>query len=127
MAASPRASPGCRCPASTSRRRSTRSRATTASLLEHYRRFLAFRRAHPAFAKGDIEFLAAEGDTLAFTRREGNEQIVCAFNLGAQAGDARSRLGAKLAAARRPRLSRRARDDGKIRLGGYGAWFGRMA
>ena len=31
-----------------------------ASLLEHYRRFLAFRRDHPAFAKGDIEFLAAE-------------------------------------------------------------------
>ena len=52
------------------------------SLLEHYRRFLAFRRAHPALAKGDIEFLAVEGDAIAFARREGNEQIVCAFNLG---------------------------------------------
>ena len=36
------------------------------SLLEHYRRFLAFRRAHPALAKGEIEFLAVEGDAVAF-------------------------------------------------------------
>ena len=53
-----------------------------ASMLEHYRRFLAFRRSFPAFAKGNIEFLAADGDTLAFARQEGNERIVCAFNLG---------------------------------------------
>ena len=54
------------------------------SLLEHYRRFLAFRRAHPALCKGEIEFLAAEGDAIAFVRREGNEQIACAFNLGSK-------------------------------------------
>ncbi len=52
------------------------------SLLEHYRRFLVFRRGHPALVKGEIEFLAVEGDAIAFSRREGNEQIVCAFNLG---------------------------------------------
>ena len=38
----------------------------------------------PKAAKGDIEFLAAKGDAIAFTRREGNEQLVCAFNLGDQ-------------------------------------------
>ena len=52
------------------------------SLLEHYRRFLAFRRAHRALVKGDIEFLDSPDDTVAFTRREGNEQMLCAFNLG---------------------------------------------
>ena len=51
--------------------------------LEHYRRFLAFRRNYPALVKGEIEFLAVEGDAIAFARSEGNERIVCAFNLGA--------------------------------------------
>ncbi|TJW29839.1 MAG: DUF3459 domain-containing protein, partial [Mesorhizobium sp.] len=54
------------------------------SLLEHYRRFLAFRRLHPALAKGEIDFIESQGDTVAFTRREGNEQIVCVFNLGSR-------------------------------------------
>ena len=61
-------SPGCRCPRSTWRSRSTRQAADPASLLAHYRRFLAFRRAHPALGKGEIEFLAVEGDAVAFTR-----------------------------------------------------------
>ena len=39
-----RRSPGCRCRRSIWPARSTRRRATPASLLEHYRRFLAFRR-----------------------------------------------------------------------------------
>ena len=93
-----------------------------ASMLEHYRRFLAFRRSYPAFAKGDIEFLSADGDALAFTRREGNERIVCAFNLGH--GQASIDLGADtgLAAGRRPWL-RSGRDatersgSGRIRPG----------
>jgi glycosidase len=42
------------------------------SLPEHYRRFLAFRRSHTALAKGDIDFIGSEGDTVAFTRRAGN-------------------------------------------------------
>ena len=60
----------------------TKQQGDPRSLLEHYRRFLAFRRDHPALAKGDIEFLAVEGDAIAFARDEGNERIVCAFNLG---------------------------------------------
>ena len=53
-------------------------------MLEHYRRFIAFRRNFPALTKGDIEFLAASGDVVAFTRGAGNERIVCAFNLGSK-------------------------------------------
>ena len=96
------------------------------SLLEHYRRFLDFRRAHPALAKGDIEFLAAKGDAIAFTRREGNEQLVCAFNLGDQPaeidlgdGDAVQPLSGHGFAG--------GLDGRTIRLNSYQAWFGRIA
>ncbi|PWK70637.1 alpha-glucosidase [Aminobacter sp. AP02] len=95
-----------------------------ASLLEHYRRFLAFRRAHPALAKGDISFLQAENDTVAFTRREGNEEIVCVFNLGST--PANVDLGGRgLQALAGHGLDGNA-NAGAVRLGGYGAWFGRF-
>ena len=51
------------------------------SLLNHYRRFLAFRRTCRPLVKGDIEFLRAEGPVVAFTRRHGNETVYCAFNM----------------------------------------------
>ncbi len=97
-----------------------------ASLLEHYRRFLDFRRTHPALTKGDISFLAAEGDAVAFTRREGNEEIVCAFNLGS--APAVIDLGG--AAAPQPLSGHGFSGNagaGAIRLGAYEAWFGRLA
>jgi alpha-glucosidase len=97
------------------------------SLLEHYRRFLSFRRAHPALAKGDITFLAGEGDVVAFTRREGNEQIVCAFNLGSR--PASVDLGAeKTAQSPLSGHGLSGTSEGRsIKLGSYGAWFGRFA
>lgn len=94
------------------------------SLLEHYRRFLAFRRLHPALAKGDIEFIESEGDTVAFTRREGNEQIVCVFNLGA--GLANIDLGGRALQPLPGHGFSGQTGAGSIRLGGYGAWFGRI-
>jgi len=95
------------------------------SMLEHYRRFLAFRRGHAAFAKGEIEFLAAEGDVVAFTRSHGNERIVCAFNLGAAPSEIDAGIGAAEALSGHG-LSGSA-SDGKIKLNSYGAWFGRLA
>jgi alpha-glucosidase len=96
------------------------------SLLEHYRRFLAFRRSHPAFAKGDIAFLQADGDVVAFTRRHGNEQIVCAFNLGSK--PASVTLGAGTACEALHGHGMKGREQGgEIRLDAYGAWFGRIA
>ncbi|MFA6157596.1 alpha-glucosidase [Mesorhizobium sp.] len=93
------------------------------SLLEHYRRFLAFRRMHPALAKGDISFLESEGDVVAFTRREGNEQIVCVFNLGAT--PASLDLGDRSPQPLPGHGFSGQASGGSIRLGGYGAWFGR--
>lgn len=94
-----------------------------ASLLEHYRRFLGFRRQHPALAKGDIEFIESEDDTVAFTRREGNEQIVCVFNLGSSPAEVD--LGQALQPLAGHGFSGQS-GTGSIRLGGYGAWFGRI-
>ncbi|KQU63954.1 alpha-glucosidase [Aminobacter sp. DSM 101952] len=96
-----------------------------ASLLEHYRRFLAFRRSHPALAKGDISFLDTQGDTVAFSRREGNEETVCVFNLGS--APATVDLGGKSLQPLAGHGLDGKTDAGAVRLGGYGAWFGRFA
>jgi alpha-glucosidase len=96
------------------------------SLLEHYRRFLAFRRDHPALVKGDLTFLETEGDVVAFTRREGNEEIVCAFNLGGSPAQLELGEGRSPQPLQGHGLAGQA-DGGRVRLGGYGAWFGRLA
>ncbi|MCG5475111.1 MAG: alpha-glucosidase C-terminal domain-containing protein [Sinorhizobium fredii] len=51
------------------------------SVLEHYRRTLAFRRAHTALLDGDMSFLATNQDVLAFTRKKGSETLLFVFNL----------------------------------------------
>ena len=94
------------------------------SLLEHYRRFLTFRRAHPALAKGDITFIESQGDTVAFTRRAGNEQIVCVFNLGAKPTEID--LGDRSLHPLPGHGFSGQTSTGSIQLGGYGAWFGRI-
>lgn len=91
------------------------------SLLEHYRRFIAFRKQHPTFTKGDINFIDTEGDVLAFTRRAGNDQVVCVFNLGS--------APATLKFAGTEPLTGHGMEaaavGGNIELPPYGAWFGR--
>ncbi|MCK8485039.1 alpha-amylase family glycosyl hydrolase [Aliiroseovarius sp. S2029] len=52
------------------------------SLLHHYRRAIALRRAHPALAKGAMEAMRVEGTALSFLRRAGDQVLWCAFNLG---------------------------------------------
>jgi alpha-glucosidase len=52
------------------------------SILEHYRRMLAFRRSHPALVAGAIRFIDAPEDVLAFVRSGEGEEIACLFNLG---------------------------------------------
>ncbi|MCY1664676.1 beta-galactosidase BglA [Rhizobium sp. SL86] len=58
------------------------------SVMEQYRRFLAFRREHLAFAKGEIAFLAPTESLLAYTRSFGNETLLCLFNMSADSIDA---------------------------------------
>ena len=51
------------------------------SMLAHYRRVLAFRRAHPELRTGAMEQIGATGSAAHFIRR-GDEALFCAFNLG---------------------------------------------
>ncbi|MBL8591407.1 MAG: alpha-glucosidase [Devosia sp.] len=53
------------------------------STLNFYRQALAFRRAHPVFASGDIEFLKVAEPLLAFRRTGKDGAITCLFNLSA--------------------------------------------
>ncbi len=51
------------------------------ALLHHYRRAIAFRKAHPALAKGTHDGVKHDGDVVYFTRAIGDDTIFCAFNL----------------------------------------------
>jgi len=55
------------------------------SVLEHYRRFLAFRRENPALSKGEITFLTYDEPALAYERQYGTETLLCIFNMSANA------------------------------------------
>ena len=52
------------------------------SILNDYRRWIALRQASPALRVGDLKFLDAPGDVLAFERSAGADCLVCVFNLG---------------------------------------------
>jgi alpha-glucosidase len=54
--------------------------ADQGSMLQHYRRALAFRRAHAVLRTGAMEDIAAVGGVTNF-RRRGDEDLFCAFNL----------------------------------------------
>jgi alpha-glucosidase len=54
-----------------------------ASVLNFVRRFLRFRRVHPALVEGDIRFLDAPPAVLAFERAAPQERLLLAFNISA--------------------------------------------
>jgi alpha-glucosidase len=64
-----------------------RQEADPASTLAFTRRFLAWRRSHPALVKGSIRLVDGPPDTIAFERAHGEERILCVFN--AAAGEVR--------------------------------------
>ena len=57
------------------------------SILAHYRRALAFRRANPVLRTGMMDAITAVGDVTSF-RRRGEVDLFCAFNLGESAAEA---------------------------------------
>jgi alpha-glucosidase len=54
-----------------------------ASVLEQYRRFLAFRKLHPALSKGQFQSLPVDDTVLGYKRQHGNETLLCLFNMSA--------------------------------------------
>ena len=51
------------------------------SMLAFYRAMIAFRRAYPAFAKGNFEVVRAEDTAISFVRRYQETAVFAAFNL----------------------------------------------
>jgi alpha-glucosidase len=94
-------------------------------VLQHYRRFLQFRRGYPAFAKGEIEFVETKGSVLAFLRIFGNEKLYCLFNMSGEP------VTKKLPRARLEVLEGHGFvfeiTDNEINLPAWGAFFARLA
>ena len=59
-----------------------RQEADESSMLHLTRACIALRKAHPALAVGELTLVAATDTLLAFERREGDETLLCVFNLG---------------------------------------------
>jgi alpha-glucosidase len=95
------------------------------SVLEHYRRFLAFRKLYPAFAKGEIEFSEPQEDALIFTRECGNEKILCVFNMSALETNVSLPAGEWQALTGHGFNSNNYGD--KIDIPAWGAYFARLA
>jgi alpha-glucosidase len=60
----------------------SRQQQDPASVLAFTRRFLRWRKAHPALVRGGIRFLDATEPLLLFERTDDGERLLCAFNLG---------------------------------------------
>ncbi len=124
MAASRRQSPGCRCRASISRKPSTCSRATPTRCSSTTGAFSPSAASIRRWPRATSTFIESEGDAVAFTRREGNEQVVCVFNLGSKPAEVD--LGGQALQPLAGHGFSGQSGTGSIRLGGYGAWFGRI-
>ena len=61
-----------------------------ASLLHEWRRYLAYRRAHPVLARGGLRVLELAAPLAGFVRFDETEEVVCIFNLS---GDAVGGIG----------------------------------
>ncbi len=95
------------------------------SVLEQYRRFLAFRRLHPSFAKGAIAFEPVEGAVLRYTRTLGNETVLCMFNMSG--ADATANLPAGEWQPLEGHGFTNIVIDNTVQLPAWGAYFARHA
>jgi alpha-glucosidase len=93
------------------------------SILNQYRQFLAFRRRHPAFSKGEIEFLEAGNEVLSFTRIYGNEALLCIFNMSEHSVVAELPEGSWEVLDGHGFQSEQ--NERNISLSAWGAWFAR--
>jgi len=55
----------------------------TAGLLHDWRRFLAYRRQHPALIHGGLSLLDLPAPLVGFIRADADERVICLFNLSA--------------------------------------------
>jgi alpha-glucosidase len=103
-----------------------RQEAASDSVLNSYRRFLAWRREHPALRAGDIRFVDAPHNSLAFLRKYENENILAAFNLAAEPASILPPPHSTVTPLEGHGFTETI-SEGKIHLPPYGAFFARTS
>ena len=96
--------------------------SSQSSVLNTCRQFLAWRRQHPALRSGDIRFVDAPQDVLAFVRDDANESVLAAFNLS---GNSASLSNSMATAPLDGHGFTATLSSRGIMLPPYGAFFGR--
>lgn len=95
------------------------------SVLAHYRAMLHFRHNHPALAKGTIALVDAPDGVLAFTRKQGNETLFCAFNMTPDAVIYALPPGIAPVGVDAPGITA-APQNGALSLGAFAAYIGAL-
>ncbi len=95
------------------------------SVLNACRRFLAWRKQHPALRIGGIRFIDAAADVLAFWRESDDERLLVALNLGEGAAELLSPDVARVEPLDGHGFESQ-RDGERLILPAYGAFFGRL-
>ena len=94
------------------------------SVLNFFRNFTTWRRAHPALAIGDIRFFDVPEPVLMFSRTLGDQRLLAAFNLGPRA--VAVDMPASTMALDGHGLTGSIDTGGKLALDGFGGFFGRL-
>ncbi|MBI2381277.1 MAG: alpha-glucosidase [Gammaproteobacteria bacterium] len=97
------------------------------SCLQHFRRFLAWRRGQPALRWGAVQMLDTPEPVLAFLREHEGQSLLCAFNLGAEAVDLSLALAGEAQVLEGHGLAGGAFSGGRLRLPGHGVLFARLS
>jgi alpha-glucosidase len=99
--------------------------ADAGSVLNFYRELIRLRRVHPALVSGDLEPIEAPETVLAYLRTNGDDSVVCAFNMSAEPAKV------KIPGDRRVHDlkwvgEQGARKGAQLRLGPYEGYVGQM-
>jgi len=87
------------------------------AILHHYRRPIAFRRAHPALLHGSHRDVRNVGSVLSFFREQGGTTLFCAFNLSGEPAGMEMPEGAWRQVGQEELGSARPGPDGRLHLG----------
>jgi alpha-glucosidase len=96
--------------------------ADPASTLAFSKALIALRKSSPALTRGEIEMAPAAGQVLAFTRTNGDEQVLCLFNMGPEPA-LFEQSGLTGEPVSLPGLIQAKAAPGRVELGPYGVAF----
>jgi alpha-glucosidase len=92
-------------------------------VLNSYRSFVRWRREHPALSFGDIRFLDAPQNTMAFIREYGQSRVLSVFNFNRSDVDYDLPLFARAEVLSGHGFAPGSVQSGRARIPGYAAFF----